>query len=449
MHVKHYIKSQKQDLTSPFKRRMIQACKALGIKENNPKYGDLIFRDFRCGHSMLKWLLNQPDTETVTLKTYLNMADLTEIQSVDLTKNGNIGLVLEFKEHKFLLDILMVIDSSSSNRIEIDRSYLTAEHPEFLELELEKALLYEYTKSLNFKESLIFFDAFGSLYTKPRRKVLENINQFDTKDLIQEMIEVLNKKRKRAYAFIGRQGVGKSSILRVIEEQMTDYMIFHLLPEDFEHSNRIRLRFDVIKMFQPAIVMIEDIDACGIKEKNATTGAFLNSIDEINKDLNIILLATINDTDQVHHTILNRPGRFDRVIEISPPTTIQESYQVVLSKIKALKSIYCKDMELNILGKTPSSEMEKSLKLCLDKKFTQAELTLAVAEQTLIDLNRNINGLGWKAITLDKFDKSFASAVLKHLKTKEVLQNYRFSNAIDNSNSDTPQLACDKPSSQY
>jgi hypothetical protein len=104
-------------------------------------------------------------------------------------------------------------------------------------------------------------------------------------------------------------------------------------------------------------------------------------------------------------------------------------------------------MELGILGQEPSPEIEKSLRLCLDKKFTQAELTLAVAEQTLIDLNRNINGRGWKGITLEKFEKSFASAVTKHMKTKEVLKNYRFSNAVGSLNQ--PQQVERAPSAQY
>jgi hypothetical protein len=282
MHVRHYIKSQKEDLITPHIRRMIQACRALGIKEGHPRYGDLNNKELYCGTSMLKWIMSQPKTEVVILKTYYNMTDFTEIQSVDLNKNGHIGIVMEFKGHKFLWDFYIVINEESTMGLE--RSFLTGEYGNLF-LELEKALLFEYTKSLNYKESILFFDGFGSLYAKPRRKVLENINQFDIKDLTQEMIEVLNKKRKRAYAFIGRQGVGKSSILRVIEEQLTDYMIFHLLPEDFEYANRIRQRFDIIKMFQPAIVMIEDIDACGIKEKNGPTGAFLSSIDEVNKTL--------------------------------------------------------------------------------------------------------------------------------------------------------------------
>jgi AAA+ superfamily predicted ATPase len=272
--------------------------------------------------------------------------------------------------------------------------------------------------------------------------VKEKINQFDIARLRNEIRSVLRHKRKRAFAFVGKQGVGKSSILRVIEETMKEYMVIHLTADDFEYARTIRDRFDIAKQFQPLIIMIEDLDSCGLREKGSRTGAFLECIDEVNDDLNMVILVTINDTSLIHRTILDRPGRFDRVFEITPPKSIDEVYQVLESKIGHIRHNYCNGTEVSLMDK---NLMSKILKRCVDEKFTQAELTNAITEQALIDMDIEMEGCEasnpWEYVAPQDFVKFLEGAVDKHCETKKAIKEYKFNDQDPDMN--CPETACE------
>jgi hypothetical protein len=195
---------------------------------------------------------------------------------------------------------------------------------------LEGTLLLEFAKTLDIHKNVIRFESAGCMmYAEPRRVMNDPLNQFNVDRLISEIEFVLENKRKRTYAFVGKQGTGKSSILRSVEQKLTKYMIVHLSAEDFSYPDELRLRFNILKVFQPLVVMIEDMESCGMKEKNKITGAFLECIDEVNEGLNMVIMYTVNDTSLIHRTIINRPGRSDKVIEIFPPKTAYDALTVL------------------------------------------------------------------------------------------------------------------------
>ena len=429
MHVKHYLEKRKKDTDNPYTKRMGRVCKLLEIPKTHPCYCNVPYQSYWINIDVVTWYLKDPPTSKILVKKYYNMINLEEIEEVDLSKDGEIGILMELEGKKILWDITArtVMDMPM-----INNSWILSEamSDEFCS-KVRKAMLYDYTQSLDIQKNIVRFDGTG-IITRPRRTVSENINQFDINRLIEEMKEVLKHGRKRAFALVGRQGVGKSLILRAIEERLPDYMVMHLTPDDFDSARTLLDRFEIAKMFQPLILIIEDLDSCGLKTKNSKTGAFLDCIDDVNRDLHCIILVSINDTGMIHQTIINRPGRFDRVFEVMPPSTVKEAYEVVVSRAVSLAKDYCPDTAFS-LPEYPTEHMVRNLQKCLANKFTQAELTSAVTEQVFIDINieaghdQGLNDhVGLTLFGMDMFDEFFEQSIEKHLTTKRAIKAFRF-----------------------
>lgn len=451
MHVKNYIKTIKNEQNSVYDKRMVKVCKILEIPENNPCYGNLPHQEVYMNPDILNWVLNKPNTKNFKISRYINIDNNEDIIPNTSESQIKVGVLILIKDQKILWDIEAKLITGS---IFITNSFILGECIENNKYitSFRQTIISDYIEGLDTKKNALFFDNWGYLYPKERRSVQENINQYDINTLIYEIREVLNKKRRRAYAFVGRQGVGKSAILRKIEELITEYVVIHLSPSDFSSGNDIRDRFEIIKSLQPAIVIIEDLDACGIKDKNRLTGDFLNCIDEINKDLNIILIVSINDTSSVHYTVLNRPGRFDRIEEIKSPQTIKEIKEVITSKINAIKNNYCTEsIEADNLLK--NKKINRILRVCLDSKFTQAEITNAIIEQTFIDINikmtQGVIQEKWSEIKSAAFAEYVEKSVIKHFKTKEALKNCNFNNKNPEEVNVTTPDACGTKSRSY
>ncbi len=430
IHVKNYVRQLKKENKSTFNRQMIKACQILDVEEKNPAYGDLPLAQIEMGIEITQWLLSHPKTEKFKILNYYDLSSLKELGDSDEFEQfyvKNIGILIEIgPENKKILwdlDLRYVVNVLSY----VKNSVIISEYmTEDFASDFRKAILSEYINSLHIEKNALFFDSYGGITAHPRHKILEKINQFDVDHLIQEIKEVLDKKRRRAFAFVGRQGVGKSAILHKIEEQITEYMIIHLTPDDFGSPRNLKDRFNLIKTFQPAIVMIEDLDSCGLKNKDRLTGEFLNCIDEINRDLNIVILVTINDTSSVHYTVLNRPGRFDRIFEIESPKSVREIYEITTSKISSIKDNYCGKNGVSACILKPGKELNKVMERCLTLKFTQAEITNAIVEQAFIDIN--ISKKKWSEVNNIIFAKFLDIAVNKHLKTKEAIKKCDFNN---------------------
>jgi len=433
LHLKHYIKNQTTKEVSPHIKRLEAISDLLEIAKTSRSYGEnLRHYSLELSSEIAMWILNSPNTENIKIIKYINIEDMKEVQSFHLdseVKYIHPGVLLRYKDYKLLWSLEL---QYSYNSLHIRHSYLFGEEiNKELIIQLRREILVEYIKNLNIKKNTLHFN-YWSITSKPRRKSNIIINQFNVSALIEEIREVLSKKQKSATAFVGRQGVGKSAILKAVEEQVTEYPCFHLLPDDFDSPATIRDRFEVIKLLQPAIVMLEDADACNLKSKNKTAGEFLKCIDDINNDLMIYLMVTINDTSLVHYTIIDRPGRFDKVIQIKAPQTPEEVESVIQTKIKEMKPIYSNGSKFPKLKRTKS--FEDLLQKCIKHNFTQAEITSAIVKQSLIDINIKLNkrGMKWDQIKPAHIISSFEKAVEKHKQTKEAIKNCNFNNMNPN-----------------
>lgn len=410
----------------------------LGYDDENTDVSDIDdFQDIRFDEALVRWLCSSPKTEHVKILGTYRVIGGTQLQLVSGVHADNSSAGMADKEvcvvlvcqnnkdgNKFAirLDYSMFGTSwiiSASNIIGKNMWMMVNNTTYYADM-LHNMLLREYVASLDVSNTIIRFDQ-NSIKSHPRRSCPVAVNQFPVDYFVKEITEVLSSKRRRAIVLAGRQGVGKSSIIRYVEDTMRDHMIFHLSPKDFDNADMLRMRFDVISSYQPVILVIEDLDSCGLERKNNVVGVFLDQIDEVNKNLNIFIIVTINDTSAVHSTIIDRPGRFDRVIEILPPQTIEEVDHVVRTKMSIVHENYYPQGELvDIIDGLSCTNMKDFYQKCIDSDYTQAEITEAIIEQAIIDLK-----LSGELPTKMEFMRCLYTSIDKHSDTKRVLASYK------------------------
>jgi hypothetical protein len=454
---KNYLKQTKDEKSPTYQKHMAKICKVLEIKETDPRYLDLYEISCNIAPDIIYWILTKPNTEKIKIINVFNMENTVEVDSVNLSGDGqfDIAILFNYMDVKYVLDLnLLIIDSFPFIKAAVFYTVSVNSNQSGMERcrerELREVFLCEFINKLDIPNNILYFSSLDSIECEPRIKVEENINQFNIYDFVKEIKQILDCGRKRAYAFVSRPGTGKSTIIRKLEELMTDYVFFKLTPDDFNAASKIKDRFKIIKNINKSVVIIEDLDSCELQDKNSRAGVFLDEIDDVNNNLNIVMIVTINDTSRVHFSIINRPGRFDRVIEIKPPSTIEEIHQVMLSKAKKLKRNYCPDSKFNI---PELADIDyKLLSTCLSNEYTQAEITNAIVEQIFIYISMSVleKKLKWDSISNKQFNKLFKKAIESHMKTKEAIKNCNFNNAPPaTDNTDNELTKCEEATDLY
>ncbi len=411
--IKKYIDKINQKELSEYDKRQKKLKEFLEIEDiHNVSYYETKYLN----EDIIFWLFKSPKTNGYKIIGYYDHS-FKPLEKVSLDHEFNEILILvEFNDEKILFDLKITKLISSSYYFDLQYALNSSYSAEEIIRDLEELIIKDFIVTFNTHDNILEFR--NGLITKPRQKVEENINQYDVPAFAQVIRKILKYNRKRGFGFIGLQGTGKSIIIKKLEEILTDITIIKLGPEEFSTVYRIKKCFQFVRMIQPALVIIEDLDALGFKEKNERVGAFINEIDDTNNNLNIVLLITINDTELVHKTIIDRPGRFDEIVEIKPPRTGDEAYVVMLSKFNKLKRFYTKfeDIEFPL-----QKDLEKILTRCLNNNFTQAELTCGIIEKVFINMDNPET-----STLIDEIDK----AITFFEQSKKNLKAYKFNEEI-------------------
>ena len=101
-------------------------------------------------------------------------------------------------------------------------------------------------------------------------------------------------------------------------------------------------------------MIIEDIDTAGTVSRRFTDhpilGEYLQAMDGMEANDGIVILATTNHTENIDPAISDRPGRFDRIIEIPLPNSKQ--------RLKIMENILLK-MPSETIPRTTLTEISR------------------------------------------------------------------------------------------
>jgi len=189
---------------------------------------------------------------------------------------------------------------------------------------------WEPLKDINVEDSYVYTkDGIDAIVAK------EYIGIEDTYDL-----EVKNDEHKYYANSIVSHNTGKTLICKILAKE-TPATILYVLPSHIKNIADIPRICKMAKDLAPTLMIIEDIDF--IAEDREGSGdwsvvEFMNHMDGLEDFNNVVTLATTNMMDKVEKAIKNRPGRFDRIVNIPlPDTEVREK----------MFQTFCRDFKLD------------------------------------------------------------------------------------------------------
>ena len=120
---------------------------------------------------------------------------------------------------------------------------------------------------------------------------------------------------KRGVIFSGLPGTGKTLTGKIIMNNTPNTTFIWVTAKAFKGSS-VSYLFDMARELQPAVLFIEDVDRC-------LTGSNLDAIktqmDGLESNEGMLTILSTNFPKQLPKTLIDRPGRFDDIIEFKLP----------------------------------------------------------------------------------------------------------------------------------
>ena len=139
------------------------------------------------------------------------------------------------------------------------------------------------------------------------------------------LMPILGKRglpNSRGIILSGAPGTGKTMYAKSLAAEAETTTIL-ISAEMIQQRHDIKTVFKLARRLSPALIIIEDIDTAGTVSRKFTDhpilGEYLQAMDGMESNNGIVILATTNHTENIDPAISDRPGRFDRIIEVPLP----------------------------------------------------------------------------------------------------------------------------------
>jgi hypothetical protein len=174
-----------------------------------------------------------------------------------------------------------------------------------------------------------------------RRQLTTHIQTFlnNTKRL-----RLAGMKCRRGLILSGPPGTGKTLVGKVLADTLGVSFLW-VLPRHVRSALSVLEIVEAARFLSPAVVLFEDIDLIG-EDRDAgqplLLGELMNQLDGVNDNDGLVTIATTNRLQVVEKALRNRPGRFDRVVEIGLPD--EHCRRLLLQKLLASAKISDTDL---------------------------------------------------------------------------------------------------------
>lgn len=146
-----------------------------------------------------------------------------------------------------------------------------------------------------------------------------------------EIFEALGIEPPKGILLYGPPGTGKTLLAKAVANETSSHFIVINGPEIMskyygQSESNLRKKFEEAEQNAPAIIFIDEIDAIASKREEAqgevekrVVAQLLSIMDGLKSRGKVVVIAATNMQNQLDPA-LRRPGRFDREIEIGPPS---------------------------------------------------------------------------------------------------------------------------------
>lgn len=151
-------------------------------------------------------------------------------------------------------------------------------------------------------------------------------------------LEALGMNSSRGIILAGPPGTGKTMIGKWLASStgMTSILVS---AEMIRSRGSIKSVYERARKLSPTLIVVEDIDTTGGMDRRVADhpllGEFLQCMDGMVKNSGVITVATTNHSGSIDPAIADRPGRFDRIIEVGLPG-IDQRLRILKRKIKPI-----------------------------------------------------------------------------------------------------------------
>jgi len=153
-------------------------------------------------------------------------------------------------------------------------------------------------------------------------------------------LQAMGLNTSRGIILAGPPGTGKTMIGKWLAScsGMTSILVS---AEMVRSRGNIKSVYERARLLSPTLIVVEDIDTTGGMDRRVSDhpllGEFLQCMDGMVTNSGVITVATTNHAGSIDPAIADRPGRFDRVIEVGLPTQDQRR-RILERKIKGIKT---------------------------------------------------------------------------------------------------------------
>jgi len=212
----------------------------------------------------------------------------------------------------------------------------------------------------------------------------EEIRHTLKKDIIdfQYVMPILAKRglpNSRGVILSGPPGTGKTMYAKSLAAECHLLSIILISSEMIRNTHDVKTTFRLARKLAPSMIIVEDIDTAGTVSRKFANhpilGEYLQAMDGLESNDGVIVLATTNHTENIDPAISDRPGRFDRIIEIGLPNSIQR---------REIINILLKKYPVDKITKTTVShlvEHSSELSGAWIREIVQSALILAISQQ--------------------------------------------------------------------
>ena len=187
---------------------------------------DLENHHYELGKEVIKWLIDKPQTKKFKIVEFYNNA-FQIVNDPRSVEKGNVCVLIEYNENKFVIELEL---SFFNNNLVIYNStiFSLVQNGFALAYELKSAIFSEFIDSFDTEKNVIEYR--NGLKTRPRCNINFEVSQFDIKSFETEIHKSIEKNKARSYLMVGVPGVGKSTVMMLIESSLRKIPMVYITP---------------------------------------------------------------------------------------------------------------------------------------------------------------------------------------------------------------------------